>query len=90
MQTRHSSDIGIADFPLSDVHGSDYPLFETVAGTVTTVRLPTQEAGSRQEQQGVYFFLRFLPGAVFSKPRRLLRDDDSADDDYVPESTTFA
>jgi hypothetical protein len=45
MRIRHSSDIGIADFPLSDVHGSDYPLFETVAGTVTTVRLPTQEAG---------------------------------------------
>ena len=35
MQIRHSSDIGIADFRLSDVHGSDYPLLETVAGTVT-------------------------------------------------------
>jgi hypothetical protein len=45
MQIRHSSEIGIADFRLSDVHGSDYPLFETVAGTVTTVDCQRQETG---------------------------------------------
>ena len=61
MQIRHSSDIGIADFPLSDVHGSDYPPFETVAGTVTTVRLPTpgNREAARSNKEFIFFFVFF-------------------------------
>ena len=67
MQTRHSSDIGIADFRLSNVHGSDYPLFEYCSWNRNNSKIANAgKPGSRQEQQGVYFFLRFLPGAGFS------------------------
>jgi hypothetical protein len=63
MRIQHSSDIGIADFALSDVHGSDYPLFETVAGTVTTVRLPTQEAGKPPGATRSLFFSSLPSGS---------------------------
>ena len=65
MQIRHSSKI--ADFRLSDVHGSDYPLFEYCSWNRNNSKIANaRKPGSRQEQQGVYFFLRFLPVAVFS------------------------
>jgi hypothetical protein len=40
----------------------------TVAVTVTTVRLPTpgSREAARSNKELIYFFLRFLPGAVFS------------------------
>jgi hypothetical protein len=58
MRIQHSSDIGIADFRLPDVHGSDYPLFEYCSWNRNNTKIANarNREAARSNKEFIFFF----------------------------------